>query len=74
MESESSLSLSYGAPFAIIVALYARPAVDPDPAPEARQKLAQSVRTGSPMHKSSERRRRDTSFFIGKQMQGAIAF
>ncbi len=44
-----------------------------DSAPEARQKLAQSVRTGSLINKSSERRRRDRSFFIGKQMQRAIA-
>ena len=35
----------------------------PDPAPEARQKLAQSVRTRSGICKSSERRRRDTCLF-----------
>ena len=43
-----------------VVALHARSAADPNPAPEARQNLAQSARTGSSVHSDSERRRRDT--------------
>jgi hypothetical protein len=45
-----------------VAALHAQSLSHPDPAPEARQKLAQSARTGSPVSKSSERRRRDTRF------------